>query len=107
MLAGKRALFFLATGLFTRMDSVARAYLCTTAAIDAYFRIDNVDITGGYCVGRTYSLASATCNAIVVNYVSHSSVYLLLVNFIVSDYFGVFRCKIKFLISSGQYELLI
>ena len=61
----------------TLRDSVAGAYRCAAAAADASVGIDLIDIACRDCVYRAYSLASATCNAIVANYVSHSSFFFI------------------------------
>ena len=53
-------------------DSVARANLCAAAAVDAGVRVDVVDIALCDGVCGAYALASATCDAVVANYISHN-----------------------------------
>lgn len=72
-----KTVFFLAFDSRSALgDSIIGANLCAAAAADTSVRIDFVDISFRDSVYRTYRHASAACDAVVANYVSHNLIIL-------------------------------
>lgn len=58
--------------LFFRGDCTHRANACASSAVDAYVRVDAVNITFLDCSGRAFTLTCAACYAVGLrNFVSH------------------------------------
>lgn len=62
--------------LLTRSNSARGANIGTSAAVYARIGVNRVLFALGDCAGGTFIDASAACDAVVANYVSHCSVFL-------------------------------
>lgn len=56
------------------MNGLGGANISTCTAIDAFIRINFIDVAFTYCFRRAFSNASATCTAIITNYISHKEI---------------------------------
>lgn len=63
--------------LFVEMDGFGWTNVRASSTLCTQLRIDFVNITFGDSANRTFVYASPTCDAIVINYVSHSLIKFL------------------------------
>lgn len=64
-----------------RSNSSARAYVSACAAIDTYIGIDGVVLALRDCAHRAFVFTCTACNAVVGNFVSHSSIIFIVCYF--------------------------
>ena len=71
---------FLALRLFARVNSTGGASVGASAAVEAFFGIDFVDIAFRNSAGRTFAHTRSASNTIVTDYVSHDFEFLISTN---------------------------